>query len=320
MTKFIRGMAVWTLILTSVSFSVGASTPSLASEPSACNATGVILGTEGFDNLVGTEGDDVFCSLSGDDTIAGLGGNDIIYGGDGSDVILGGSGKDEIHGGIGDDTISGDDGDDELFGDDGSDSISGNDGADDLFGGTGSDNLYGGVGNDGLRGDAGYDSLNGDSGVNSCVNDSADTITGCFFDSKGPVMTGFTLAPSTSPVHAQATNARIQFRIAVSDPGAGLAYMTVSFSTAKAIYDGMQGGGKTVEMPNNFQTCEYFASHPTASGYCLFSGNDNRGVYEGYMVPPLNTRKDTFYLDYLQFRDKAGNSSTSGYYERVKKG
>lgn len=320
MTKFTRGITVLSLILSSLSFAVSTSSPSLANEPSACNAVGVILGTDSFDTLVGTEGDDVFCALSGDDVIYGLGGNDTIYGGDGSDTILGGLGKDEIHGGIGDDTISGDAGDDELFGEDGTDIISGNDGADDLFGGNGSDNLYGGNGNDGLRGDAGYDTLNGDSGVNSCVNDSNDTIVGCFFDSKGPVLTGFTLAPGTSPFHAQATNARVQFRVAVSDPGAGLDYMTVSFSTAKAIYDGMQGGGKTVEMPNNFRTCEYFASNPTASGYCLVSGNDNRGVYEGYIVAPLNTRKDTFYLDYLEFRDKARNSSTSGYYERVKKG
>jgi hypothetical protein len=320
MTKFIRGIAVWSLFLSTISFTAGAETPALANEPSACNAVGVILGTQGFDSLIGTEGDDVFCALDGDDAINGLGGNDVVYGGQGNDVILGGAGKDDIHGGGGDDTISGDQGDDEIFGDEGQDQLFGNDGADNLSGGAESDNLYGGSGNDGLRGDAGDDRLSGDTGVNSCVKDLSDIVTGCFYDSKGPVMTGFTLAPGGSTLRAQAPNARVQFRVAVVDPGAGLNYMTVSFSTAKAIYDGMSGGGLSLEMPNNFQTCDYFSLNPRASGYCLFSGNDNRGVYEGYIVPPLNAAKQTFYLDHLEFRDKARNSSTTGYYQRVKKG
>lgn len=313
-------MAVWSLFLSAFSFSAYAGSPALATEPSACNAVGVILGTEGMDTLVGTEGDDVFCALDGDDTITGLGGNDIIYGGNGNDTITAGAGKDDIHGGPGNDNLSGEAGDDELFGDDGTDNLAGNDGADDLFGGTGDDDLFGGNGNDGLRGDTGTDELNGDTGVNSCVNDGLDTVVGCFYDSKGPVLTGFTLSPESATLHAQAPNARVKFRVAVSDPGAGLNYMTVSFSTYKAIYNGMAGGGMTLEMPNNFQTCEYFAANLSASGYCLVSGNDNRGIYEGYIVPTLNTEKQTFYLDHFEFRDKARNSSGSGYYERVKKG
>lgn len=320
MVKIIRGMLVWSLFLTGFSLISNQGSTALASEPSACNAVGVILGTQGFDNLVGTEGDDVFCALDGDDTITGLGGNDTIFAGDGNDTITAGIGKDDVHGGSGNDSISGDAGDDEIFGDDGIDYLLGNDGADDLFGGPGQDDLYGGSGNDGLRGDTGTDSLSGDSGVNTCARDDSDTVSGCFYDSKGPVLTGFTLNPASATIHAQAPNVRVQFRVAAVDPGAGLNYMTVSFSTAKAIYNGMSGGGLSLEMPNNFQTCDYFANNPTASGYCLVSGNDNRGIYEGYIVPPLNAAKQTFLLDNFEFRDKAGNRSTSGYYERVKKG
>ena len=89
---------------------------------------GVIVGTQGNDNIVGRE--------DGSD-ISGLGGNDKLTGRDAIDVLDGGNGNDHLLG----------------FG-----------ANDQLFGGSGNDNLEGGAGNDVLDGGAGNDVLSGGPG------------------------------------------------------------------------------------------------------------------------------------------------------------
>lgn len=91
------------------------------------------------DNLVGTDASDV---------IAGLGGDDNLSGGDANDYLLGDEGNDILNGDAGDDELSGGDGNDILNGGNGNDLVDGDEGDDIIQGGTGNDNLYGGAGAD----------------------------------------------------------------------------------------------------------------------------------------------------------------------------
>lgn len=93
--------------------------------PDCPDKGGLLLGTEGRDELAGEDGDD---------EVRGLGDNDILGGGDGDDVIYGGPGKDIFVAGKGDDVIYGGPGNDEI-----------------LVVGPGEDVLYGGDGNDVLE-------------------------------------------------------------------------------------------------------------------------------------------------------------------------
>jgi hypothetical protein len=115
----------------------------LTNDLPGCPKGGLLLGTEGSDNLYGGDGDD---------EIRGLGGKDFLFGGDGNDVIHGGSGNDIWEfGNAGDDVIYGGDGDDEGFDapvDPGDDVFYGGDGRDYFEEGPGADVFYGGDGND----------------------------------------------------------------------------------------------------------------------------------------------------------------------------
>ncbi|MCH8829069.1 MAG: peroxidase, partial [Planctomycetes bacterium] len=68
-------------------------------------------------------------------------GNDQLFGGPGDDRIDGGSGNDRIFGGAGDDQLSGGSGNDRIFGQDGDDIIDGGTGRDVLVGGEGDDQI-----------------------------------------------------------------------------------------------------------------------------------------------------------------------------------
>ena len=93
--------------------------------PDCPDKGGLLLGTEGSDELAGEDGDD---------EVRGLGDNDILGGGVGADVIYGGPGKDMFVAGKGDDV---------MYGGPGNDGI--------VLVGPGEDVLYGGDGNDMLE-------------------------------------------------------------------------------------------------------------------------------------------------------------------------
>ncbi|KAB2884294.1 MAG: hypothetical protein F9K34_09170 [Albidovulum sp.] len=128
------------------------------------DATPLIIGTEGPDDIEGGPVGENIVAGGGDDAVRGHEGADIVFGGEGADVLDGGGGDDVIFGGGGNDRISGGGGADQLYGEDGDDVLHGDAGDDLLDGGAGSDVLFGGEGEDRLIGDAGDDVLHGDAG------------------------------------------------------------------------------------------------------------------------------------------------------------
>ncbi len=148
---------------------------------------GVIIGTDGADELFGTDEQNVIYGNDGNDVIYGYAGNDVIlggadkdklYGGDDSDVLYGENGSDEmygengndeLYGGINNDILYGNGGVDKLFGDDGNDTLNGGADDDELFGGEGDDTLHGDDGNDYIEGGNGNNYLYGDAGDDTIV-------------------------------------------------------------------------------------------------------------------------------------------------------
>jgi hypothetical protein len=88
-----------------------------------CPYGGLLLGTDGGEDLQGRLGDDEVHGLGGVDASEGGGGNDIIYGGPGDDTWLSGDrGDDVIYGGAGNEVeMYGFGGEDVLYGGDGND-------------------------------------------------------------------------------------------------------------------------------------------------------------------------------------------------------
>ena len=163
---------------------------------------GVIIGTNGADELFGTDVQNVIYGNDGNDTIYGYAGNDVIFGGDGDDIIDGGTdltsddtstpespddvvigdilygegGSDTIHGGTGNDYIDGGDDRDYLYGDEGNDIILGQDGDDIIEGGDGVNFIWGGNGDDTITGGANKDYLYGDEGNDVIFGGDGDDI------------------------------------------------------------------------------------------------------------------------------------------------
>lgn len=121
---------------------------------------GLLVGTDGADQLIGGVDDELF---------GGEAGADLILAGGGDDILDGGRGGDELRGEGGDDALFGRRGIDSLYGNRGADDLSGNAGRDALYGGGGSDLLLGGRGKDTLMGKAGNDLLDGGPGQDTLI-------------------------------------------------------------------------------------------------------------------------------------------------------
>lgn len=87
------------------------------------NASDLILGSAGLDNINGKNGDDCIVSGDGNDIIDGGAGNDYIMAGEGNDTLSGGNNDDYLVGGNGDDDLNGDKGTDVCIGGLGNDTI-----------------------------------------------------------------------------------------------------------------------------------------------------------------------------------------------------
>jgi Ca2+-binding RTX toxin-like protein len=123
------------------------------------NASEVIGGTDGNDNINALGGNDAVYGDGGNDTIEGGDGNDFLFGGDGDDWIVDtGMIPDPLNPDVmvgSNDIIDGDDGNDFILagagfdvvrGGSGNDRIDGGLDGDDIFGGDGDDVIYGGDG------------------------------------------------------------------------------------------------------------------------------------------------------------------------------
>ncbi|MBK8121725.1 MAG: hypothetical protein IPK39_23210 [Sulfuritalea sp.] len=75
-------------------------------------ASSLIVGSSGSDELGGTDFGDTMHGLAGTDWLSGGDGGDRLYGGDGTDRLFGGAGDDTLIGGAGNDRLRGDVGDD----------------------------------------------------------------------------------------------------------------------------------------------------------------------------------------------------------------
>src|SRR5215208_415390 len=73
-----------------------------------CPKGGLLLGTDGPDNLYGGDGDDEIRGLGGNDALGGGPGSDILYGGDGDDFLYAAGNGDVMYGGDGNDQLSAD--------------------------------------------------------------------------------------------------------------------------------------------------------------------------------------------------------------------
>ena len=162
---------------------------------------GLVLGTDGFDQLKGDNRDETLVGLAGDDYIDGGLGNDRVYGGLGNDLLIGGAGDDLLDGGAGIDTVSyrdssnssgigvsvsledniafdGIDGLDTLrnienvIGSEFADRLIGNSQANTILGGNGDDIIEGKEGNDFFCGEAGNDEIYGGIGDDSLIGGS----------------------------------------------------------------------------------------------------------------------------------------------------
>ena len=110
------------------------------------NASEVLIGTPGNDQIYGLGGNDAIYGDGGNDTLSGDAGVDFLHGGDGNDVVLGGTENDLVYGDAGDDSLRGNIGLDQVFGGAGNDTVYGGLEADLINGGAGNDLMYGGDG------------------------------------------------------------------------------------------------------------------------------------------------------------------------------
>jgi len=118
----------------------------LTNDLPGCPKGGLLLGTEGSDNLYGGDGDDEIRGLGDRDFLIGGAGNDVIHGGPGNDLwLFGNVGDDTIYGGDGDDSLLDDRGDDVFYGGDGRDSFEEILGANVFYGGDGNDSVWVGL-------------------------------------------------------------------------------------------------------------------------------------------------------------------------------
>lgn len=117
--------------------------------------------TQASDVVYGGFGDDDIRTGAGDDVVDGGDGHDLINGGVGADHLSGGKHADRIYGDEGNDVIEGEHGVDTLYGGEGNDYILGGGGPDTLIGNEGKDFMVGGSGDDSLSGGDGSDYMVG---------------------------------------------------------------------------------------------------------------------------------------------------------------
>lgn len=185
---------------------------SAAGDP--CLSSVAIIGTSGDDEIVGTPGDDIICTLAGNDVITSLAGDDVIIAGDGDDRIITVEGNDYVEAGDGADFIDSGAGNDE---------IQGNAGDDIMWGGNDVDLLMGFAGKDSLDGGQGSDTLDGGEDRNYCVPDKKDKkTTGCFYDSKAPRLTAFSVSPDTRVIDTSVSAQWVRVKAVVAEAGSGL--------------------------------------------------------------------------------------------------
>jgi hypothetical protein len=96
-----------------------------------CPTGGLLVGTDGPENLWGGDGEDEIRGLGGSDNLEGGAGRDVLYGGPGEDFLCSGALN-----------ACGDESNDDV--------LYGGDGSDELWAGNGEEVLYGGDGNDRL--------------------------------------------------------------------------------------------------------------------------------------------------------------------------
>ena len=178
----------------------------------------LIFGNNASNILNGTAGQDEIFGEGGNDTLVGNAGNDLLDGGTGNDTLVGGTGADTMSGGTGNDSYSVDDAGDQVVenpgegtdvvqatlnsytlapnvenlvftgignfagtGNELNNTITGNGGDDALDGGLGNDTLNGNGGADTLNGGIGTDTLNGGAGDDrfvASVGDGNDAYNG----------------------------------------------------------------------------------------------------------------------------------------------
>jgi hypothetical protein len=115
----------------------------LTNDLPGCPKGGLLLGTEGSDNLYGGDGEDEIRGLGARDFLVGGAGDDVIHGGPGNDLWLDGNdGDDVIYGGDGNDEVADYPGDDIFYGGDGNDSFDEGLGANVFYGGDGNDFVW----------------------------------------------------------------------------------------------------------------------------------------------------------------------------------
>ena len=275
-------------IVISLTLMLGLVSPTVASADNySCDATGVILGTNGADVIQGTSGADVICALGGDDEINGLGGDDVIIGGEG---------------------------DDEVIGDDGVDILYGGPGADRLFGSADADKLYGGDGKDRLDGGLAKDYLDGESGVNTCIKSAgADTYRNCYYDSAGPSLVSAAIDPEYATLDASAGQSYVILKIVISDPGVGFAWGGLSFRNFGVTDSKTSRVGASLE-PDQNPGClpqEKSIQQRISNGWSIFcreSGDELLGTYRVGFSLPKGSIPGKWSLNSIELTDKVRNT------------
>jgi Ca2+-binding RTX toxin-like protein len=169
------------------------------------NASEMITGTAGADNIRSLGGNDTVRAEAGNDTVDGGAGVDFLYGDLGNDSLIGGAdndflygneGNDIMRGGLGTDVMFGGQDNDTMYGGLDPDVMIGGPGNDVMYGGDGvivggildaepavgaallDDNLAGGSGNDTLYGGGGWDTLDGQDGHDVLVPGTGGLVLG----------------------------------------------------------------------------------------------------------------------------------------------
>jgi hypothetical protein len=277
-----------------------------------CLSSVAIIGTPGDDLITGTPGDDIICTLAGNDTIESLAGDDIILAGDGDDRVISVEGNDYVEGGDGNDFVDSGAGDDQ---------IQGNVGDDILWGGLGVDELLGLAGNDTLDGGSGADLIDGGLDRNYCVKDSKDKkALSCFYDSKAPRLTAFSVAPESRIIDTSNTAKWVRVKALVSEAGSGLVEAGFSFvnwkSTAFRSFGASGSLASPDRAPTNCDSLTEISKTPPPntlnpkSFWCVEKSSASGAVVEFLIAAPYRLPKGDYSFSGITLTDGALNNSS----------